>query len=1080
MSQLGALERRLVQPNYDVAGTEHVQARAMVADTFGADLQFPILLKGPPHAIDRRGPRYEAVLERRERTSVLSPWDGGESGRLLRPRRDAAMLMVIVDEPEHHGLEVARDLRERVDGLVRPPLSAHITGQQTIGLGQQDASIESSKTAELIAMPILLVVLLFVFRSVVAALIPALFGALIVGASFGVISALATVFPLAASALSLSSMMGLALGVDYSLLIVARFREELAAGAEAGGAAGAALRAATTAGRTVVFAALTLMVAMVTGLLLAPGSFLVSAVVGVGVAVALSALLAVVLLSPVLHLLGPRIDKGSISRRARRERGLVASVAGRALRRPGVAALLIALPLMAFGTQAFAVDPGTPGADLLPEDDRAREDFEAVTRAMGAGWSVPFEVVIKAPRGTMTSGERLRHLDRLQRTIARDRSVATVIGPGPVDRRTRQLRRLPNQLAGFQKQLDGGRRQVARLDSGLSAAAAGTREFRTGLSSAADGARRLAAGGDEAHGAAGQVADGLALASRGIRELEAVLAAMQQGSRQLADGTAQARAGARELAGGLASARSAVEQAVAPQRELADGLRGGGRDLGRLREPAQIAETELARAFRLLTTMTAGRVDPNYEDALAAVGRASGAVSGRDPLTGQQVRGDYPGLDAALAQGSSELAGAADRVDGMIGQTRELIAGLARLEDGAQRLDDGLVELRLGAERLAAGLRRLRTAVGTDAGGVRRLAAGGRELEHGLGRLVAGMRLLDGGLSAGVERSRPLAAGLAQMDAGVVSFRGRLESAAGSNAGLGSSGGRLDSGQLVLAALEGLPHDAHQQAEAVLSMGTGGRAARIFVIPRTDATSPATARLRERLSHVADRFERRTGLDSAVGGQGALVIEYDEAVTERLPLLILGFVVATYIVLIPFFRALLLPLIAVVLNVLTVAAAAGVLVLLFQGDAPLGGPGYLDAIVLVGVLGIVFGLSIDYEVFLLGRMREGWLRSRDVDEAITFGLDRTASVVTGAAAIMLGVFFAFALSDVLPTRQFGVGLFVAVLLDATIVRLVLLPAAMRLCGTATWWIPGWLDRLLPRLDDEPREAPSMSQPASRG
>ena len=179
----------------------------------------------------------------------------------------------------------------------------------------------------------------------------------------------------------------------------------------------------------------------------------------------------------------------------------------------------------------------------------------------------------------------------------------------------------------------------------------------------------------------------------------------------------------------------------------------------------------------------------------------------------------------------------------------------------------------------------------------------------------------------------------------------------------------------------------------------------------------------------------------------------------------------TYLVLVPVLRSLILPALAVVLNVMTVAAAFGVLVVLFSGDAPLGGPGWIDAIMLVGIFSIVFGLSIDYEVFLLARMREGWLRARDSDAAIRYGVERTAGVVTGAALIMTGVFVAFALTDLVSMRQFGIGLTVAVLLDATLVRLVLLPAAMRLCGDACWWLPAWLDRLLPELDvDGDREA----------
>jgi RND superfamily putative drug exporter len=125
---------------------------------------------------------------------------------------------------------------------------------------------------------------------------------------------------------------------------------------------------------------------------------------------------------------------------------------------------------------------------------------------------------------------------------------------------------------------------------------------------------------------------------------------------------------------------------------------------------------------------------------------------------------------------------------------------------------------------------------------------------------------------------------------------------------------------------------------------------------------------------------------------------------------------------------------------------------------------------------MTFALSIDYEVFLLSRMREEYARSGDPQAAITHGLQNTARVVTGAAAIMIGVFVAFSVSTYVGVRQLGVGLTVAVLLDATLVRLVLLPALMKLMGGAAWWLPAWLDRLLPNVDVEgpPEEVPSIA------
>ena len=144
------------------------------------------------------------------------------------------------------------------------------------------------------------------------------------------------------------------------------------------------------------------------------------------------------------------------------------------------------------------------------------------------------------------------------------------------------------------------------------------------------------------------------------------------------------------------------------------------------------------------------------------------------------------------------------------------------------------------------------------------------------------------------------------------------------------------------------------------------------------------------------------------------------------------------------------------LNLLAVGATLGLLALLFQGSAPLlGGPGEIDAIAVTAIFGVVFALSMDYQVFILSRVREEWLRSGDEEQALEVGMSRTARVVTGAALSMLGVFFAFALADVASLRQFGVGLAIAVVIDATLIRLVLLPAALRFAGDYAWYVPGF-------------------------
>jgi len=201
------------------------------------------------------------------------------------------------------------------------------------------------------------------------------------------------------------------------------------------------------------------------------------------------------------------------------------------------------------------------------------------------------------------------------------------------------------------------------------------------------------------------------------------------------------------------------------------------------------------------------------------------------------------------------------------------------------------------------------------------------------------------------------------------------------------------------------------------------------------------------------------GATGIVGGPAVLLNDFDRETTRALPYLVLALVLLTFLVLLWAFRSPVLALIAVLLNVVTVGAAVGVLIICFQGDSPLlGGAGYLDAIAVSGILGIIFGLSIDYEVFLISRLLEGRELTGTTQGAIDYGLEKTTTIITGAALIMAGVFLAFAGAPVANIRQFGIGLTVAVLIDATVVRLVLLPALVKLLGERTWYVPRWLGR----------------------
>jgi RND superfamily putative drug exporter len=432
------------------------------------------------------------------------------------------------------------------------------------------------------------------------------------------------------------------------------------------------------------------------------------------------------------------------------------------------------------------------------------------------------------------------------------------------------------------------------------------------------------------------------------------------------------------------------------------------------------------------------------------------------------VREGYDGLDLSIARAQSGLGRAADGADDVVAGVDRLAKGLGELAAGGRELRSGADRLADGAGELSRGLRKLAAGGGDLNSGLAALQAGAGRLEGGVDQLAGGAARLRSGLSDGRRRSGALEGGLQDGERRVGRQGDQLVQAdvSGLTRSARRSPGLFDSGYFTLAALDGARGADRAGAEFAVSLERGGQAGRIIVVPETGPNEPETSALQDRLRDATDDLAKAVGGQAAVGGAAAFLDDYDRVTASRFPWLVLGIVLASWFVLVPVFRSLLLPLLAILLNLITVGAAFGLLALLFQGDGPLADAGFIDAVSGAGVFCVLFGLSIDYQVFLITRMREGWERTGSTREAIAHGLERTAGVVTGAAGIMLGVFAAFSLADVASIQQFGLGLAIAVLIDATVVRLVLLPAAMRACGKWCWWLPAWLDRRMPTLQAE--------------
>ena len=261
-----------------------------------------------------------------------------------------------------------------------------------------------------------------------------------------------------------------------------------------------------------------------------------------------------------------------------------------------------------------------------------------------------------------------------------------------------------------------------------------------------------------------------------------------------------------------------------------------------------------------------------------------------------------------------------------------------------------------------------------------------------------------------------------------------------------------------------------------------GDAAIVTVVPAGSPQDEETADLVKRIrEEVIPQQLGENGIEANVGGVTAALEDQSDYMTDRMPLFIAGVVGLSFLLLLVAFHSPLISLKAAVMNLLSVSAAYGVMTLVSQGGA-LGELVGIDQEVPIApfmpvmMFAILFGLSMDYEVFLVSRIREEYLKHGDTRRAVAEGLAKTARVITAAAAIMVVVFLAFLAAPDVFLKLFGVGLASAIFLDATVVRMVLVPAVMQLLGKYNWWIPDWLERVLPRLDVERVPAAAEGRP----
>jgi X-X-X-Leu-X-X-Gly heptad repeat protein len=1198
---LGALgsgiESRLSPMSLEVPGTPSARAESVLRAKFGNTIPMAILLRGPTAEVQRQGRALTQRLQKVRGAQTLSPWDGTQAAPApaptpasttrpmpagdtqatpapaqpsttfasFHPESHTALLLLTYRRPPSAALATVTATEALLAGTVRAPVHSYLTGVAVIGKAIQVQTLKDTETAEMIALPALIAVLLIVFRSPVAAGVPLMMGGATVIAGRGLLWLASWLTPINSLGVAIAAMMSLALGVDYALLMVSRLRQELRDGHTHQDALRIASRAA---GRTIAAAGGTLALTMLAASAVATPGLLGPVAIGVVISGLLSVALARSAMPALLLLLGPSLDRFTIKlpgSRSGRRTGRLRRLGERVVEHPAIVAPVIMLGMLALAAPVATLRMGPPDASELPASSPARQAVDELEKTIGPGWTAPFVIVASARDGAITTQSRLRALMRWQAQVASQPDVAAVLGPGSVAGARAKLAQANVALRSAPKHLAGAQHGIVALRSGLARAGDGVQALRKGLAAAADGAGALGAGAGRAREGArrlttetGRAREGAhrldaetgrarkgarkltresARAHRGAQKLATESGAAHQGASRLQEGLGEAAAGSRALASGLDEAAAGAQRLEGGDRELSAGaqtlaagmnaldgtvhtalapveaIAGMLRDYAGRLEAMQISQMrvreQVAQASQALHEMPVSHEDPRYIALLADLEGIASQVQGDYLSELSRIEGAIRAGLHALSELPAQLAQLTESLDRLTAGADRLATGARESEEGARELNVALHRLAAGGHTLSGGLERLSGGAGKLAHGLGELQGGNRKLAHGLGELQGGNRKLAHGLGELQGGDRRLAGGLGELQAGSQRLTGGLgelqsgdQRLAGGLSGADAKTGRLaaglgaaqrplatyetmlaayqrdyallhadspkalDSGYLVLTALDGTVSPVREQVAQMVNVDSGGQTARMMVIADSPPSSAATAELSRRLRDELPALARASGASVQIGQGAQYLLDYKNANTARFPWLVFALAIVATLTLIVVLRALLLPLIAVLLNLVTIFVALGALVLLTEHhviSGP-GGPSYIDAASGAGIIAIMFVLSIDYEVFLLTRMRERFDVSRDAQDAITHGLRHTAGVIAGSAAIMTAVFLAFASASVLPLRQFGVGLTIAVLLDATVVRLVLLPAVMRLLGPRVWWMPEWIARRLPAVE----------------
>jgi uncharacterized membrane protein YdfJ with MMPL/SSD domain len=977
--------------------------------------------------------------------SITNPVSSsGQTAGLLSDDKQTAFAPLLLDISSGElDEENAGEIFAAADPARRAGMTVEAAG--TLGSELSDEESESSEVVGIIAA---MVILSLVLGSLVAMGLP------IVSAVVGLVIGLSTVallghiLAIPTTGATLATMIGLGVGIDYSLFLISRHQEQLRAGLDV---EESIAKAVATSGSAIVFAGSTVVIALL-ALRVAQIPLVATLGLASAVAVVTAVLAAISLLPALLGLLGRHIEKARVpfvGRKPGTTGGLWARWAGWVSRHPVVVTLASLAVLAPLIVPAQSLELGQEDVGAADPATTERKAYDLITAGFGVGYNGPLQVASKMKPVAAASAEFTKKYNQAQS--------------------------LQKDLEQKQKQLPREQQQLEQQDDELKAEQASLESQQTSLERQADDLQaqqaRLESQGAQLQAQEAELEGQQAALEGEQAELESERAELQSEKRQL---QAEKRSLERQQARLEREQQQLERERDQLRREaeaLAQEIKPLARQLARLLERERILERRIDRLD------DRPRRQARLEERLADVRQQERQVRQELKPLVREAR-QLARQAARLARQAEQLQAEADRLEA---EAAALQRQADRLERQAAQLERQADRLRVQADRLRArGVRLQERADVLEAEGAELQARGdalqqeGDQLQHQAAQLQREADQLQqqaDDLKAEQQQAKQEQKQAEQLQNELTK---QLTAAGGDERGTDP---RVVSLQDALSGTEGVvsltPPQINKKGDVVILSAVPSTA------PASDDTADLVGTVRD---DVVPPLENQGGITSYVGGYTASYVDLAALISDRLLLVIGTVILLGFLLLMIAFRSLLIPLQAAITNLLSAAAAFGVLTATFQWGWGISAVG-LDASGSVPIASYVplmmfaclFGLSMDYEVFLVSHVEHHHKGGEAARQAVASGLRTSARITTAAALIMASVFASFILDGDPTIKQFGVGLSVAVLLAGLLV-VTLAPAVLMLFGEAAWWLPRWLDRLLPHIaiegESEPPPAPA--------